>query len=158
MIFSRRLLTDLQKEYGQPIQLWRKCNKTLLRDINSPLQLCKRIISLKLLNGCIIKWPLCGFLLLSPLGPCACAEVICAPHLYLCSRSPMCCFSLFSCTSRWCNFFCSSADCGKETTARIRWHTWDMRHGRMASRGHVKKTCFRIWGQMAHHPVGLHLL
>lgn len=145
MIFSRRLLTDLQREYGQQMQLWRKCNKTLLQDIKSPLQLCKRIVSLKLLNACVMKWSLCGLLLPSALGSCVRAEVTCAPHLYLCSRSPMCCFSSFSCTSRWCNFFCSSADCRKETTVQshIRRHAWDMRHGRMASRGHVKKTCSR---------------
>lgn len=146
MIFSRRLLTDLQEEYGQQMQLWRKCNKTLLQDIKPPLQLRKRIISLQLLNACFIKRSLCGFffgLLLDSV-----CELECAPYLYLCSSSPMCCFSLFSCTSRWCNFFCSSADCGKETTeqSHILGHAWDTRH--------VKK----IWGQMAHHPVGMHLL
>lgn len=55
-----------------------------------------------------------------PLGSCARAGVTLAPYLYLCSRSPACCFSLFSCTSRWCSVFCSSADCRKETARRER--------------------------------------
>lgn len=158
MIFSRRLLTDLQEEHGQQMQLWRKCNKTLLQDIKSPLQLCKRITSLKLLNACVMKWPLCGLLLPSPLGACVRAAVTCAPHLYLCSRSPMCCFSSFSCTSRWCNFFCSSADCRKETTVQshIRRHTWDVRHETWTNG--QSGTCQENMLQMAHHPAGKRLL
>lgn len=32
-------------------------------------------------------------------------------YLCFCSKSLLTCFSLFSCTSRWRNFFCSAADC-----------------------------------------------
>lgn len=43
-------------------ELCGKCNKTLFTGIKSPLQVCKRIISLKLLNVCIINqsvWIFC---------------------------------------------------------------------------------------------------
>lgn len=123
-----------------------KCNKTLFTGIKSPLQVCKRIISLKLLNVCIINqsvWIFC--LLLDHVHVfkwCSHSTCICAPdHPYAASR--------FS--TALLGGAVSSGALPTVKRSHIRRHVWDLRHIQMAT-----NMLFNIRGQLALCPVGRH--
>lgn len=127
-------------------ELCGKCNKTLFTGIKSPLQVCKRIISLKLLNVCVINQSVWIFCLLLDhvhvLKWYSHSTCICAPdHPYAASH--------FS--TALLGGAVSSGALPTVQRSHIRRHAWDLRHRQMAT-----NMLYNIRGQMALRPVGGH--